>query len=322
LKENPATKDIPVIFITGKSEVEDETRGLSLGAVDFIPKPISRPVVLARVKNHLELSLSRKKLAEQKNQLEIHNKFMLDSIDYAKRIQTAILPNQDRLVKLFENSFLIFRPKDIVSGDFFWFGQLGSKKIIAAVDCTGHGVPGAFMSMIGNTLLNDIVNVKKFDNPARILNALDDGIIHELNKEVNESTFDGMDVAICVFDEENKNIQFSSAFRPLFYTVNGQLFELKGDRKSIGDNRKKMEYTLQTIEWIPGSYFYMLSDGFIDQNNSDNEKFGTRRFRDLLIDMQGLSPVEQQNRLLSEFLKHKGNETQRDDVTVVGVQIK
>jgi phosphoserine phosphatase RsbU/P len=322
LKENPATRDLPVIFITGRSEVEDETRGLTLGAVDFILKPISRPVVLARVKNHLELSLSRKKLAEQKEQLEIHNKFMTDSIDYAKRIQTAILPNHDRLAKLFESSFLIFRPKDIVSGDFFWFGQLGRKKIIAAVDCTGHGVPGAFMSMIGNTLLNDIVNVKKVDNPARILNVLDEGIIHELNKDVNESTFDGMDVAICVFDEENKTIQFSSAVRPLFYTVNDQIFEIKGDRKSIGDNRKKIEYTLQSIEWIPGAQFYMMSDGYVDQNNSGNVKFGSKRLKELLREIQGLTSEEQRNRLEDEFLAHKGLESQRDDVTVIGIQIK
>lgn len=322
LKENPATRDIPVIFITGKSEVEDETRGLTLGAVDFIAKPISRPVVLARVKNHLELALSRKKLAEQKEQLEIHNKFMTDSIDYAKRIQTAILPNHDRLVKLFSNSFLIFLPKDIVSGDFFWFGQIGSKKIIAAVDCTGHGVPGAFMSMIGNTLLNDIVNVKKIVNPAHILNTLDEGIIHELNKDVSESTFDGMDVAICVFDEDNKSIQFASAVRPLFYTVNNQLFEMKGDRKSIGDNRKKIDYTLQSIEWIPGTQFYMMSDGYVDQNNSDNVKFGSKRLKELLQKIQELPSGEQRNRLEEEFLAHKGHESQRDDVTVIGVQIK
>jgi len=322
LKENPITKDIPVIFITGKSEVEDEARGLTLGAVDFIPKPISRPVVLARVKNHLELSLARKKLAEQKDQLQAQNKFMTDSIDYAKRIQTAILPSHERLVKLFGNSFLIFRPKDIVSGDFFWFGQLGSKKIIAAVDCTGHGVPGAFMSMIGNTLLNEIVNVKKLDDPGQILNALDMGIIHELNKDVTESTFDGMDVAICIFDEENKTVRFASAFRPLFYIMHNQFCELKGDRKSIGDNRKKIEYNVNTIEWIPGTYFYMMSDGYIDQNNLNNEKYGTKRFRELLKSIYQLPPDKQKERLLDEFVNHKGDEPQRDDVTVIGLQIK
>ena len=209
-----------------------------------------------------------------------------------------------------------------MSGDFFWFGRLGSKKIIAAVDCTGHGVPGAFMSMIGNTLLNDIVNVKKFDNPGQILDALDEGIIHELNKDVTESTFDGMDVAVCVFDEENKTIQFSSAFRPMFFIADNQFHEMKGDRKSIGDNRKKIVYTTHNINWTPGSCFYMMSDGYIDQNNSANEKYGTKRFRELLQNIYQLPMTEQKDRLIHEFMTHKGNETQRDDVTVIGLQIK
>ncbi len=321
LKADDTTKDIPIIFITGKSEVADETRGLELGAVDFIPKPISAPVVLARVRNHLELSLSKRTLAQQKDELELHNKFMTDSINYAQKIQTAILPGRNQLREHFPESFLIFNPKDIVSGDFYWVGQVGNKKIVAVVDCTGHGVPGAFMSMIGNTLINEIVLTKKIVSPAEILTLLDAGIIDELNKDVNEGSLDGMDAGFCVFDYDSNSIQFASAYRPLFYVRDGVMIELQGNKKSIGDNRKKIEYTNQAIPWEAGTTFYLMSDGFIDQNDAENIKFGSKRVKALLQEISNLPMQAQHEKLYSAFLAHKQNETQRDDVTVLAVKI-
>ena len=232
LKEDERTKDIPIIFITAKSEVEDETKGLQLGAVDFIPKPISPPVVLARVKNHLMLKSAQAKLIDQNKKLVERNMYITDSINYAKRIQNAILDDEDQLIELFPESFVIYLPKDIVSGDFYWFCELEGKKIIAVVDCTGHGVPGSMMSMIGHTLLNEIVKVKKVTDPGKILNLLNRRIIIELQKGINTQSFDGMDVGLCVIDEKNKTISFAGAYRSLYYFQDGKFSELIGCRLS------------------------------------------------------------------------------------------
>ncbi len=161
LKADEKTRDIPVIFITAKNSVEDETQGLELGAVDFIPKPISPPVVLARVKNHLRLKFFSQMLKSKNLELAERNQYITDSIRYAQKIQSAILPNHKMLDRSLINGDVIFKPKDIASGDFFWCAEVEGLVFVAVVDCTGHGVPGAFMSMIGNTLLNDIVKIKK-----------------------------------------------------------------------------------------------------------------------------------------------------------------
>ena len=322
LKANPETKNIPVIFITGKTSVEDETQGLELGAMDFIPKPISPPVVMARVKNQLELLRARAILEKQNEELSDRNKYITDSINYAKRIQSAILPDEKMLSQLLPNHFLIYNPKDIVSGDFYWCGEMDQKIILAVVDCTGHGVPGAFMSLIGNTLLNEIVFTKHISVPGEILQELDKGIITELNKESNKETLDGMDIGLCVINKSVNTLQYSGANRPLFYFSDNGFGEIKGDRKSIGDNTKEMSYRTTEIALDEIKSLFMFSDGYIDQNNAENEKFGTKRFRELLHDVQGVTSVEQQKRLLSELLNHKGNESQRDDVTIIGVQLK
>ena len=321
LKLDPKTAQIPIIFITGRTDVEDETQGLDIGAVDFIPKPISAPVVLARVRNHLELSHSRKVLEEQNIALGIHNKFMTDSINYAKRIQTAIIPGEPEVNSLFPDSFLIFEPKDIVSGDFFWCGEVSSKKIFAVVDCTGHGVPGAFMSLIGNTLLNDIILQSKRLDPSDILNELDERVSSELNKDKVEGTFDGMDISLCVFDELEKSVKFAGAYRPLLYMQNNELIEIKGDKKSIGDNRREISYIDHQVIWNSGTTFYMFSDGFIDQNNSAELKLGTRKLKELLINCSNYDMNKQKEILMDTFLQHKNSEPQRDDVTFIGIRM-
>ena len=319
LKANPDTKNIPVIFITGKSTVEDETQGLELGAVDFIPKPISPPVVLARVKNHLELLGARASLESQNEALSERNKYITDSINYAKRIQTAILPDQSRFTQLFPQHFLLYNPKDIVSGDFYWFGEVGDNKIIAAVDCTGHGVPGAFMSLIGNTLLNEIVFTKHVSDPGEILHLLDQGIINELNKCANTETLDGMDIALCTLNKATNSLGYSGANRPLFYFSKNEFSEIKGDRKSIGDNRKELMYKTSFIKFDDVQSMYLFTDGFIDQNNSENEKFGTKRFREMLHEIRNINANQQCERLSEALKNHRGNESQRDDVTVIGI---
>lgn len=323
LKAEPNTKDIPVIFITAMNEVQDETKGFEVGAVDFITKPISPAIVLARVKHQLELKIAHNKLQEQNEILEDKNRYITDSINYAKRIQTSILPEEEYINSIIPNHFLIFQPKDIVSGDFYWVDKIENKIIIAQVDCTGHGVPGALMAMIGNTLLNEIILMKKETDTAVILNELDRRLLEELNKEVNEDTKDGMDVALCVVDTENKRLQYSGSFRPLYYTMDNELIEIKGDRKSIGDLTKiGKKFTSSTVDLNEESIVYLFSDGIIDQNNADNKKFGSRNLKTLIKDIMNLDLKEQGELLSNSFLQHKGKELQRDDVTVIGFSLK
>ncbi len=321
LKSDPETADIPVIFITAKNSVEDETRGLELGAVDFIPKPISPPVVLARVKNQLDLLNARQKLMEKNEELTFRNKYITDSINYANRIQKAILPRKEFIDLLFPENFLIHRPKDIVSGDFYWTNEIEGKKIIAVIDCTGHGVPGAFMSMIGNTLLNDIITYKKETDPGKILDLLDEGIVHELNKDVNTETYDGMDLGICVLDEKEKTLRFSGSYRPLYCFQDNEFLVIKGDRKSIGDRRKEMKYTTHEINYLEHISFYLFTDGYPDQNNDKNEKIGIKRLREIIINTNSLLSDQQENILLETLDNFSGDEIQRDDITIIGIKI-
>ncbi|MCF8266171.1 MAG: SpoIIE family protein phosphatase, partial [Melioribacteraceae bacterium] len=195
------------------------------------------------------------------------------------------------------------------------------KKIIACVDCTGHGVPGAFMSMIGNTLLNDIVNKFGVDDAGEILNMLDKNIIEELNKNVNTGTLDGMDLGLIVYDNVKNTVSYSGAGRPLFYFTNGELTEVKGTRKSIGDIKKDKVFTTEIINIENETMFYFLSDGYIDQNNFEGKKFGTRQFREVITEIHKYDLSKQKEILISRLDEFKGDEPQRDDVTVIGIRI-
>jgi len=210
---------------------------------------------------------------------------------------------------------LIFKPKDIVSGDFFWCAGVDDLVFVAVVDCTGHGVPGAFMSMIGNTLLNDIVKVKRVTDPGKILEMLDQGVNLEMNKEENQDTIDGMDVAICVINRNESRLDFSGACRPLFYLENGNFMEVKGTKKSIGDRKKENHFATSSIKIDGSTVVYLFSDGLVDQNNEVGDKFGVQKLREFIKENATL-PVNQQKELLNKMIDDfMGNEVQRDDIT-------
>lgn len=271
----------------------------------------------------------KEKINEIKEEIEIKHREVIDSVNYAKRIQDALLPSLRQIEQHFSHSFVLFKPRNIVSGDFYWFSQKEGKLIIASVDCTGHGVPGAFMSLIGNTLLNHIVNEKSITDPAEILN--------QLNKEVNKllhqtesgsESKDGMDVAICVFEEQYAQkevvaIAYAGANRPLFYIENNELQEIKADKFPIGgldyDNLKK--FTTQIIQLRVNTSIYIFSDGFADQFGSNNKKLKTKKFKEILLSIQD-KPMEQQKSYLGHFIDDwKGATEQTDDILVIGIKL-
>ncbi|AZQ62178.1 hypothetical protein EI427_07995 [Flammeovirga pectinis] len=265
-------------------------------------------------------------------ELKEKNKSITDSMRYAKTIQSAILPSNSLLKDNFEDHFLLYRSKEIVSGDFYWFKRTEIngvvKKFVAVVDCTGHGVPGAFMSMIGNALLNDIVNVKGVSDTVDILNALNEGVKESLQQE-NSLNDDGMDIAlICIEDganESEKLIQFSGAKRPLYIFRNetSTLEVVAGASKSVGyTNRKKKEFNSQDIKLFKGDIVYLCSDGYVDQNNQNREKIGTLRLK-ALLEQNAISTMDQQKEVLeAELEQHQiGGVEQRDDITIIGLKV-
>lgn len=262
-------------------------------------------------------------LGEQKKVVEIVNKNITDSINYAKKIQEAILPKGNKLERYENNLGILYIPKDVVSGDFYWFDKLEDKLIVAAADCTGHGVPGAFMSMIGVNNLNQIILENKETNPSKILSQLNVAIKKVLRQDdVGSKSRDGMDISICSFDTKKKTVQYAGAFRPLIYIRNNELVELKGSRNPIGGNAPSdFIYELNEIEIKEGDVFYMFSDGYPDQfGGIKGKKFMNKRLKQLFVENHKKSPQEQRKILKEEFYKWMGNEEQIDDILVMCVQ--
>lgn len=249
---------------------------------------------------------------------------LLSSIRYAQRIQEAILPLKSKMNEYLHEHFIIFKPKDNVSGDFYWLSQIKEKTVIAVVDCTGHGVPGAFMSMIGNTLLNHIVNERLILDPGEILANLHMGVRTALKQERNElDTTDGMDVCLCVLDSEQKIIFFAGAKRPLYLIENGEFIEIKGDRKSIGGLQKEVhrKFTTQKRKINDDLTLFLTTDGFCDQSNPEGKKFGTKRFKEFLNKISSEDFKIQKSLMINELANHQLEEEQRDDITVLGIKL-
>ncbi len=267
-------------------------------------------------------------IEQQKKIVEQKNKNITDSINYAKRIQDSILPSKEELTKYFPEHFVFFRPREIVSGDFYWLSSQNEKTILAIADCTGHGVPGAFMSMIGNTLLNEIVNEQKIFSPAEILNRLNEGIVHALHGQ-SRSQDDGMDISVCLF-EKNK-IKFAGANHSLYIVQNNSLQEIKGDIYSIGSmfgpkdsSLRKKDFSFSEKEFsISGkTSVYMTTDGFADQvGGASRKKFMTKQMFELFISISGFSSREQEERIKKSFNEWKGENAQLDDVLVAGIKL-
>lgn len=250
------------------------------------------------------------------------------SIIYAKRIQEGMMLKEKHLLRLFPESFILFEPKDIVSGDFYWFTRIGNKVVIAAADCTGHGIPGAFMSVLGISLLNQIVIEEGQTDTSLILQRLN----HKLKKAfaysnelIDGSNYnDGMDVSLCTIDTENRIIQFSGAFRSAYLLRQDELTELEGCKYPIGGAEFESERTYQSrlISYIHGDKLYLFSDGFADQfGGKDNRKLMIRTFREMLIRTGKNSMTTQFHELKRRFNEWKNNEEQTDDVMVIGLKL-
>ena len=271
-------------------------------------------------KANTKISLINRELKEQKDQI-------VDSINYAERIQKAILPLEERMKNVLPPHFVLYRPRDIVSGDFYWFEELGDKQIFVVADCTGHGVPGAFMTMLGTQALNNIVAQNKISAPEQILYHLDQAL-HKLLQSDTTRVEDGMDVVICVLDKAEKMLYYAGAMHPLVLVQNGHLSEIKGDRYSINtyQNGTSMHFTKHSIDVSQPTTFYMYSDGYQDQFGGEKgKKFMKTAFQSLLAQI-AQKPVKEQKQILESaldnWMNYDGKQTKQiDDILVVGVQL-
>ena len=273
-----------------------------------------------------ENKILENKVAERTKELEEKNRDIMGSITYAKRIQEAILPSKDTIYKKLKKVFILYQPKDIVSGDFYWFAEENGIKIFAVVDCTGHGVPGAFMSMIGHNLLHQIVLEKGVTDPGEILNNLHKGVQEALRQGHNEiSTNDGMDVSIITINDSKKQIRWAGANRPLvMVNMDGELSKLDGNKYPIGGAQYDVNrsFTTHTVNAAKTAMAYMFSDGYADQFGGEKgKKFMVKRFHELLGSIHLKSADEQRDELKKHFEDWRLNHEQVDDVLIVGIEI-
>lgn len=261
----------------------------------------------------------------QKEELESKQNELYGSIRYAKRIQTAMMPKTKQLLRDFNDSFVLFLPKDIVSGDFYWYHRIDNKYFIACVDCTGHGVPGAFLSIIGSSLLNSIVIHNGIHKPSEILKHLNRKIKISLKSDTNDQN-DGMDIAIAVIDKDLHKLEYAGALRPMYLYCDNEFIELKGDKIPVTSNiigtSFNNNYTNHEHSFNLGDQFYIFSDGIIDQFGGDEgKKFLTKRFKDLLESIKTLPMKEQKERIKKAHDEWRGNKYEQiDDILVIGIR--
>jgi serine phosphatase RsbU (regulator of sigma subunit) len=295
------------------------------GAVIIIIR--ERDKAQKKIQAYLEKELDARTsvVMKQKGEIELQNIEITDSINYAKRIQSSILPDINKLKESFRDAFILFRPRDIVSGDFYWFDKLDDDKfILVCADSTGHGVPGAFMSMIGSTLLQDIVTRKRISRPAEVLTMLDRQIFSTLNQNIELGVSnDGMDMVVCEFNVRTRHLRFASAMRPVILVLDGESYYIKGNRSSIGgESANEKFFDDQEYYLKPNDSIYLFSDGLSDQfGGPDGKKMKIARLRRMIEQVEALPMDEQKAVIINFYDEWKGTFDQVDDILLMGVRV-
>jgi serine phosphatase RsbU (regulator of sigma subunit) len=282
-------------------------------------------------KANIALADKNKSIEEQKEQiqfqhaqLEHKNKEITDSINYAKNLQLAILPPDNQVKRLLPDSFILYKPKDIVSGDFYWVEEWGDSILVAAADCTGHGVPGAFMSIVGNNLLQQAVNVFGLTKPSLILNNVNKNISRMLHQsEETSSVKDGMDIALISIEKGTRKLEYAGAFNPLWIIRNGEIVEVAPDKHPVGAflDEELKQFTNHELELQKGDAIYIFTDGYADQfGGPKGKKFKYSQLKDILLKNNHLAMTAQKELLSTQIENWKGNLEQIDDILIIGIK--
>jgi len=333
-KKGMIFKNIPFITATGEH--------LPVECSAKVAPFAGRPAIVIYARDIRERLRLEGEILKQKAIIEEKNKDITDSIEYAKRLQRSVFLEKELLKKLAPDSFIFFKPRDIVSGDFYWFthftltGDITNSDrsrtaagtdllVVAAADCTGHGVPGAFMSIIGNTLLNQTINNPDITSPAQALDHVNEELKKMLSQKKDEAPIrDGMDISLCVIDFQNKRLNYAGANNPLFIVRGKAVIELKADKQPItaSSEIEARPFTDQTFDLQAGDSIYLFTDGYADQfGGPKGKKFMYKRFEETLINMQDNTMEEQKGILYYTFENWRGNLAQVDDVLVIGIRV-
>ena len=287
-------------------------------------------ILLTQQKNEIEeqkdeIEAQRDFVTKQRDKIAHQNTIITDSIEYARRIQTALFPQEKFMNRVLNEHFVFMKPKNIVSGDFYWLAEKENKIVVTVSDCTGHGVPGAFMSMLGIAFLNEIVNKSQAIEPNKILEQLRRNIIESLHQEYGyKGSKDGMDMALCIIDKENHQMQYSGAYNSVIIVRNKEMHELKADKMPIGIHAVKLEKGFENKQFILQSndMLYLFSDGYVDQfGGKDGSKFKQKPFKELLINIADM-PMDKQKAEIEQTMEQwQGDQSQLDDMMIMGIRI-
>ncbi len=318
VRKNDNFLDLPIIVLSAITNKDVISDALKNGANEYILKPFSVETLILKTEMFISMSYNQRELQAQKDKIT-------DSIKFASIIQNSILPNQNSINRTLKDNFIIWEPKDIVGGDIYQFEKVTNGFLIIIIDCIGHGVAGAFMTMVTKTALNTIINSENYNNPALILQKLNKKIKTTLNQDKEYSVSNaGLDGGILYIDELNKKARFASAKTTLFYVQNDKLNTIKGDRISIGykDSDINFEFNNYEVDIINDTYFYISTDGLIDQNGGRKGlPFGKKRVQELLNKNYKFSFKEQKEKILSELINYQNREERNDDLTMIGFKL-
>lgn len=326
--------EIPFVLVTGSVSEEFAVECMKAGVEDYILKsslvrlpPAIKNIFSKRkiIKERDKVENLNKRLRKLSDDLKEINRDLVDSITYAKQIQEAVLPEYGMIEKYFPNSFLIYKPKNIVSGDFFWIAEHQNKIVLAVADCTGHGVPGALMSIMGNNFLNEAVYMKNKTQPSLILHELNTALRKVLKQDREESANrDGMDIAICTIDPRKGILEFAGANRPFIYIKNQTINILRGDKHGIGGIQDTVNITFSDNRFMLHEIdeFYLYTDGYTDQfGGKDEKKLLSKRFRETLLKNCHETMPNQKKALLKTLKDWRGGMEQTDDICVLGIRV-